>query len=45
MPEFTADWICERCDLLHQPVSEFFRIVVTDKLCDEVFNKQVGDKP
>ena len=45
VPEFTADWICERCDLLHQPVSEFFRIVVTDKLCDEVFNKQEGDKP
>ena len=45
VPEFTADWICERCDLLYQPVSEFFRIVVTDKLCDEVFNKQEGDKP
>ena len=44
VPEFRADWICERCDLLHQPVSEFFRIVVTDKLCDEVFNRQEGDQ-
>lgn len=45
VPEFKADWICERCDLLHQPVSEFFRIVVTDRLCDEVLNKQEGDQP
>ena len=44
VPEFDADWICERCDLLHQPVSEFFQIVVTDKLRDEVFNKQEGDQ-
>jgi len=45
VPEFNADWICERCDLLHQPVSEFFRIVVTDRLRDEVFNNQEGDQP
>lgn len=45
VPEFKADWICERCDLLHQPVSEFFRIVVTKDLCDEVFSKQEGDQP
>ena len=44
VPEFKADWICERCDLLHQPVSEFFRIAVTDKLRDEVFSKQEGDQ-
>ena len=44
VPEFKADWICERCDLLHRPVSEFFRIVVTDKLRDEVFNNQQGDR-
>jgi hypothetical protein len=30
--------------MLHEPVSEFFRIVVTDKLRDEVFNKQEGDR-
>ena len=31
--------------LLHQPVSEFFGIVVTDKLRDEVFNKQERGQP
>ena len=45
VPEFRADWVCERCDLLHEPVSEFFRIVVTDKLRDEVFNNQEGRSP
>ncbi|MCY4560064.1 MAG: TIGR04255 family protein [Chloroflexi bacterium] len=45
VPEFRADWICERCDLLHRPVSEFFRIVVTDRLCDEVFNRQEAGQP
>ena len=44
VPEFDAEWICERCDLLHQPVSEFFRIVVTDKLRDEVFDKRKGNQ-
>ena len=45
VPEFDAEWICDRCDLLHEPVSEFFRIVVTDRLRYEVFNKQDGDRP
>ena len=45
VPEFEAVWICEQCDLLHQPVREFFRTVVTDKLRDEVFNRQKGDQP
>ena len=45
VPEFRADWICERCDLLHRPVSEFFRIAVTDTLCGEVFNKQEAGQP
>lgn len=37
VPEFSADWIYERCHLLHEPVSELFRIAVTDKLRREVF--------
>ncbi|MCY3953248.1 MAG: TIGR04255 family protein [bacterium] len=45
VPEFDAEWICHRCDLLHEPVSEFFGIVVTDKLRDEVFNKQERGQP
>ena len=44
VPEFKADWILERCDLLHAPARDFFKIAVTDKLRDEVFNKPVGDR-
>ena len=42
VPEFTADWILERCNLLHAPAREFFDIAVTNRLCDEVFNQPVG---
>lgn len=45
VPEFDAEWICTRCDLLHEPVSEFFRIVITDDLRAEVFNKQEARQP
>ncbi|WP_419923631.1 TIGR04255 family protein [Candidatus Poriferisocius sp.] len=44
VPEFNADWILERCDLLHAPVREFFQIAVTDKLRDEVFSRLEGDE-
>ncbi len=44
VPEFNADWLLERCDLLHAPVREFFKIAVTDKLCDEVFSRLEGDE-
>ncbi len=44
VPEFKTDWILERSDLLHEPAREFFKIAVTDKLRQEVFNKPVrGD--
>ncbi|MCY4195190.1 MAG: TIGR04255 family protein [bacterium] len=41
VPEFEADWLLNRCDQLHAPVREFFKIAVTNKLRDEVFNQSV----
>jgi uncharacterized protein (TIGR04255 family) len=38
VPAFDADSILAICDSLHEPTREFFRIAVTDKLRDEVFN-------
>ena len=43
VPEFETDWILECFDLLHEPVREFFKIAVTDKLRDEVFNQPRGN--
>ena len=43
VPAYDADWILERCDLLHAPASEFFKIAVTDRLRDEVFNRPQGE--
>ena len=43
VPEFRADWILDCCDQLHAPAREFFKIAVTDKLRDEVFNQPVGE--
>ena len=40
VPEFKDDWILNRCDALHTPIRDFFRIATTDKLRDEVFNKR-----
>ncbi len=42
VPEFGADSIMERCDKLHGPTREFFRIAVTDKLRNEVFEVDGG---
>lgn len=39
IPEFVAESILERCDQVHQAASDFFKIAVTDKLCNEVFNQ------
>ena len=43
VPEFRADWILDCCDQLHAPAREFFKIAVTDKLRDEVFNQPVEE--
>ena len=37
IPEFDTELVMQRCDGLHAPTREFFRIAVTDKLRDEVF--------
>ena len=44
VPEFATDWILGRCDLLHEPAREFFKIAVTDKLRNEVFSKHVEEE-
>ncbi len=45
VPAYDAGWVMERCDLLHAPASEFFKLAVTDRLRDEVFNHHEGDAP
>lgn len=42
IPEFQAEWILDRCDKLHAPTREFFKMAVTDKLRDEVFQSKRG---
>lgn len=43
VPEFEADFIMKRCDMLHGPTREFFRIAVTDRLRREVFEVAGGN--
>lgn len=44
VPEFEADSIMERCDMLHGPTREFFQIAVSDRLRNEVFEAYGGDQ-
>ena len=38
VPEFDTEWILDRCDRLHAPIREFFDLVTTEKLRNEVFD-------
>jgi uncharacterized protein (TIGR04255 family) len=40
VPEFTVDFVLDRADELHEPISDMFESLISDRLREEVLRNE-----